>query len=116
MVFLGAISSAKTIARVLATLCMLCFDTGGMQLYEGRAALSTGGGAAARKSKADKLNPRLFPSLLSTCQLRFQIRKLGGNFATKFASSFQSSNFDCKHLFIVGVEITVQSPMHILLH
>jgi hypothetical protein len=41
MVFLGAISSAKTIARVLATLCMLCFDTGGMQLYEGRAALST---------------------------------------------------------------------------
>jgi hypothetical protein len=52
-----------------------------------------------------------FPSLLSTCQLRFQIWKLGGNFA-----SFQSSNFDCKHLFIVGVEITVQGPMHILLH
>ena len=29
------------------------------------------------------------------------------NFATKFASSFQSSNFDCKQMFIVGVEITV---------
>ena len=39
-----------------------------------------------------------FPSFLSTCQLRFQIRKLGGNFATKFASSFQSSNFDCKQM------------------
>jgi hypothetical protein len=39
-----------------------------------------------------------FPSLLSTCQLRFQIRNLGGNFATKFASSFQSSNFDCKQM------------------
>ena len=39
-----------------------------------------------------------FQSLLSTCQLRFQIRKLSGNFATKFASSFQSSNFDCKQM------------------
>jgi hypothetical protein len=39
-----------------------------------------------------------FPSLLSTCQLRFQIWKLGGNFATKFASSFQSSNLDCKQM------------------
>jgi hypothetical protein len=29
------------------------------------------------------------------------------NFATKFASSFQSSNIDCKQIFIVGVEITV---------
>jgi hypothetical protein len=42
-----------------------------------------------------------FPSLLSTCQLRFQIRKLGGNFARKFASSFQSSNFDCKQMFTI---------------
>ena len=31
----------------------------------------------------------------------------GGDFATKFAISFQSSNFDCKQMFIVGVEITV---------
>jgi hypothetical protein len=29
------------------------------------------------------------------------------NFATKFASSFQSSNFDCKQMFKVGVEITL---------
>ena len=40
-----------------------------------------------------------FPNLLSTCQLRFQIRKLGGNFARKFASSFQSLNFDCKQMY-----------------
>ena len=30
-----------------------------------------------------------FPSSLQTCQLRFQVRKLGTNFATKFANSFQ---------------------------
>jgi hypothetical protein len=60
MVFLGAISSAKKIARVLATrACSCVLIPGGMQLHEGRAALSTGGGAVARKSKADKLNPRL---------------------------------------------------------
>ena len=33
------------------------------------------------------------PSSLRTCQLRFQVRKLGVNFATKFTSSFQCLNF-----------------------
>jgi hypothetical protein len=36
-----------------------------------------------------------FPSSLQTCQLRFQVRKLGVNFATKFPSTFQCLNY-CK--------------------
>ena len=45
-----------------------------------------------------------FPNSLQTCQLRFQVRKLGVNFATKFASTFQCLNY-CKQMFIVQVEI-----------
>ena len=46
--------------RVYLPRCACCvLIPGAMQLYEGRAALSTGVGAVARKSKADKLNPRL---------------------------------------------------------
>jgi hypothetical protein len=48
----------------------------------------------------------LFPSSLQTCQLRFQacfqVRKLGANFATKFASTFQCLNFVCKQMFILN--------------
>jgi hypothetical protein len=33
--------------------------------------------------------------------LHFQVRKLGANFATKFASSFQCLNFVCKQMFIL---------------
>jgi hypothetical protein len=44
-----------------------------------------------------------FQSLLQTCQIRFQFRKLGANFASKFASSFQGLNFVCKHqMFILN--------------
>jgi hypothetical protein len=43
-----------------------------------------------------------FPSSLRTCQLRFQVRKLGANFATKFSSSFQCLNFVCKQMFILN--------------
>jgi hypothetical protein len=49
------------------------------------------------------LNAR-FPSSLQTCQLRFQVQKLGANFATKFASTFQCLNY-CKQMFIAQVEI-----------
>jgi hypothetical protein len=35
-------------------------------------------------------------------QLRFQVQKLGANFATKFASSFQCLNFVCKQMFILN--------------
>ena len=45
-----------------------------------------------------------FPSSLQTCQLRFQVQKLGVNFATKFASTFQCLNY-CKQMFVVQVEI-----------
>jgi hypothetical protein len=45
-----------------------------------------------------------FPSSLQTCQLRFQVQKLGVNFATKFASTFQCLNY-CKQRFIVQVQI-----------
>jgi hypothetical protein len=45
-----------------------------------------------------------FPSSLQTCQLRFQVQKLGVNFATKFGSTFQCLNY-CKQMFIVQVEI-----------
>ena len=45
-----------------------------------------------------------FPSSLQTCQLRFQVQKLGVNFATKFASTFQCLNY-CKQMSIVQVEI-----------
>ena len=45
-----------------------------------------------------------FPSSLQTCQLRFQVQKLGANFATKFASVFQCFNY-CKQMFTVQVEI-----------
>jgi hypothetical protein len=45
-----------------------------------------------------------FPSSLQTCQIRFQVQKLGVNFATKFASKFQCLNY-CKQMFIVQVEI-----------
>jgi hypothetical protein len=45
-----------------------------------------------------------FPSSLQTCQLRFQAQKLGVNFATQFASTFQCLNY-CKQMFIVQVEI-----------
>jgi hypothetical protein len=45
-----------------------------------------------------------FPSSLQTCQLRFQVQKLGVNFATKFASTFLRLNY-CKQKFIVQVEI-----------
>ena len=47
------------------------------------------------------------PSSLQTCQLRFQVWRLGVNFAKKFASSFQCLNFYCKHMLIVQVEIAV---------
>ena len=50
-----------------------------------------------------KFNAR-FPSSLQTCQLRFQVQKLGVNFATKFASTFQCLIY-CKQMFIVQVEI-----------
>jgi hypothetical protein len=42
-----------------------------------------------------------FPSSLRTCQLRFQVRKLGVNFAT---STFQCLNY-CKQMSIVQVKI-----------
>jgi hypothetical protein len=51
-----------------------------------------------------------FPSSLQTCQLRFQVQKLGVNFATKFASTSQCLNY-CKEMFIVKVEnlkLTIQ--------
>jgi hypothetical protein len=40
-----------------------------------------------------------FPRSLQTCQLRFQVQKLGVNFATKIASTFQCLNY-CKQMFI----------------
>jgi hypothetical protein len=42
------------------------------------------------------------PSSLRTYQLRFQVRKLGVNLATKFASTFQCLNFVCKQMFILN--------------
>jgi hypothetical protein len=47
-------------------------------------------------------NARVLSSL-RTCQLRFQVWKLGVNFATKFASSLiQCLNFVCKQMFILN--------------
>jgi hypothetical protein len=45
-----------------------------------------------------------FPSSLQTCQWRFQVQKLGVNFATKFASTFQCLNY-CKQMSIIQVEL-----------
>ena len=49
---------------------------------------------------------------MQTCQLRFQVQKLGVNFATKFASTFQCLNY-CEQMFIVQVEInnSMESPV-----
>jgi hypothetical protein len=44
-----------------------------------------------------------FPSSLQTCQLRFQVQKLGVNFVTKLSSTFQCLNY-CKQMFIIQVE------------
>ena len=44
-----------------------------------------------------------FPSSLQTCQLRFQVQKLGVNFPTKLDSTFQCLNY-CKQMFILQVE------------
>jgi hypothetical protein len=45
-----------------------------------------------------------FVLVLFCFQLRFQVQKLGVNFATKFASTFQCLNY-CKQISVVQVEI-----------